>query len=128
MKNPFRFFGDLLRQPVWIPAWVSWLVVINLASVGYWEEPLARIILGTFLLSAMLLMALYARFGFEKILGLGHVLWVALLPYLLVSIPGSGPGFQAYLVALAASIAVSLVFDILDVWKYFAARRAPAAE
>lgn len=128
MNNPLGFFADLLRQPAWVPAWVSFLVTINLLSLRYWEEPLARIILGTFLVSAMLMMALYARFGFEKILGLGHVLWLPLLPYLLASIPGAEPGFQAYLVALSASIAISLAFDIVDVWKYFAARRAPAAE
>lgn len=122
MNNPLRFFVDLLRQPAWIPAWVCWLAAINLLSLRYWEEPLARVILVTFLLSATLMMALYARFGFEKILGLGHVLWLLLLPYLLASIPGAGDGFQVYLAALSASIAISLAFDIVDVWKYFAAR------
>lgn len=124
MHNPLGFFVDLLRQPPWIPAWVSCLAVINLLSLHFWAEPLARIILATFLASAMLMMALYARFGFEKILGLGHVLWIPLLPYVLASIPGAGGRFQAYLVALAASIAISLAFDTVDVWKYFSARHS----
>ncbi|MFU8821097.1 MAG: hypothetical protein ACNA8G_06025 [Gammaproteobacteria bacterium] len=128
MNNPLGFFVDLLRQPLWVPAWVTFLVAVNLFSLRYWEEPLARLVLVTFLLSALLMMALYARFGFEKILGLGHVLWIGLLPYLLASIPGAAGEFQAYLAALAASIAVSLAFDIVDVWKYFAARRAAAAQ
>lgn len=128
LNNPLRFFTDLLRQPAWIPAWVSCLATINLLSVRFWEEPLAKIILFTFLLSAMLMMALYARFGFAKILGLGHILWVPLLPCVLASIPGASQGFQAYLVVLAAAIAISLAFDIVDVWQYFAARSAAAAE
>jgi len=123
LNNPLRFFADLLRQPAWIPAWVSCLAAINLLSVRFWEEPLARIVLLTFLLSATLMMALYARFGFEKILGIGHVLWIPLLPYLLASIPGAAQGFQAYLTVLASAIAISLAFDILDVWEYFSARR-----
>lgn len=119
MRSPLRFFVDLLRQPLWIPAWVSWLAAINLLSLHFWDEPLARLVLATFLLSAMLMMALYVRYGFEKILGLGHILWLALLPYLLISIPGAGSGFQSYLIALSASISISLAFDVLDVWTYF---------
>lgn len=128
MRNPLGFFVDLLRQPMWIPVWVSCLAVVNLLSLRFWDEPLARIILVTFLLSAMLMMALYARFGFEKILGLGHVLWVPLLPFLLASIPGAENGFQAYLVVLSISIAISLAFDAVDVWKYFAGRRVASAK
>jgi hypothetical protein len=57
-------------------------MLVNVASLLYWSEPLAKIIFVTFMLSAMLMMGLYSKFGFEKILGLGHVLWVPLLAYL----------------------------------------------
>lgn len=124
MNNPLGFFVDLLQQPKWIPAWVSWLVTINLLSLYFWTEPLAKLVLGTFLVSAMLMMALYVRFGLEKVLGLGHVLWIPLLPWLLARSPDAVGGFRAYLAILVASIAVSLVFDITDVWKYCAARQA----
>lgn len=120
MRNPLGFFVDLLRQPLWIPVWVSWLAAINLLSLRFWDEPLAKLVLATFLLSAMMMMTLYARYGFEKVLGLGHILWLALLPYLLISIPGAGSGFQSYLIALTASISISLAFDVVDVWTYFA--------
>jgi len=120
MRNPLGFFVDLLRQPLWIHVWVSWLAAINLLSLRFWDEPLAKLVLATFLLSAMLMMALYARYGFEKILGLGHILWLGLLPYLLISIPGAGCGFQSYLIALTVSIGISLAFDVVDVWTYFA--------
>lgn len=32
MRNPFRFFVELMQQPVWIPIWVFYLMVINMAS------------------------------------------------------------------------------------------------
>lgn len=122
MKNPLGFFSELMQQPVWIPVWVSYLMVINLVSVGFWHEPLAKVIFITFMVSAMLMMALYSRFGFERILGLGHVLWVPLLIYILIHIPAAESGFQFYLVVLAVSIAISLAFDAVDVWKYFTRR------
>lgn len=123
MNNPLGFFSDLLRQPAWIPAWVGFLAIINLASVLFWSEPLARLVLATFMISAFLMMALYARFGFDKILGLGHILWIGLLPYLLIRLPDAPAGFRSYLIVLALAIAVSLVFDVVDVWKYLAGRQ-----
>lgn len=119
MRNPFRFFIELLQLPVWIPIWVFYLMVINVASVSFWHEPLAKLIFITFMISAMLMMGLYSRFGFEKILGVGHILWIPLLAYVLMRLPAIEASFKIYLVVLAVSIAISLVFDIVDVWKYF---------
>jgi hypothetical protein len=124
MTNPFRFFVELIQQPVWIPIWVFYLMFINMASLGFWHEPLAKIIFFTFMVSAILMMVLYSRFGFEKVLGLGHVLWVPLLVYVLLQLPAFESSFKSYLAVLAISIAISLAFDIIDVWKYFASRKS----
>ena len=123
MRNPFRFFIELMQQPIWIPIWVFYLMFINLASVGFWHEPLAKLVFISFMISAMLMMGLYSCFGFEKILGLGHILWVPLLVYILMQLPSIVASFRSYLVILSISIAISLVFDIADVWKYFTNRK-----
>lgn len=119
LRNPLKFFVELVRQPVWIPIWVLFLMIVHIASVGFWHEPVARLIVVSFLMSAMLMMGLYARFGFEKILGLGHLPWIPMLVYLLMQIPTAEPAFKRYLLVLSVSIATSLVFDTIDVWKYF---------
>jgi len=119
MRSPFRFFSELFQQPLWVSVWVFWLMLVNVASLLYWSEPLAKIIFVTFLLSAMLMMGLYSKFGFEKILGLGHVLWVPLLAYLLIEFPTVSNDIINYLIVLSLSITVSLAFDIVDVWSYF---------
>ena len=123
MRNPFNFFVELMQQPMWIPVWVLILAVVNVASVGFWSEPLAKIIFIIFMISAMLMMGLYSRFGFEKILGLGHILWIPLLVYVLMAIPTARATFKAYLILLTVSIVISLLFDIIDVWKYFKTQR-----
>ncbi len=124
MRNPFRFFIELMQQPVWIPVWVLILMSINVVSVAFWNEPLAKVIFVTFMLSVMLMMGLYSRFGFEKILGIGHILWIPLLVYVLMEIPTARDTFKSYLIILSISIAISLVFDIVDVWKYFTDRKS----
>ena len=122
MRNPFRFFSELFLQPLWVTVWVFWLMLVNVASLLYWSEPLAKIIFVTFMLSAMLMMGLYSKFGFEKILGLGHVLWIPLLAYLLIELPTVSRDIINYLIILLLSITVSLAFDVVDVWSYFSNR------
>ncbi len=123
MKNPFGFFLELVRQPVWIPLWVSFLMLVNMASVAFWSEPLAKVIFITFMVSATLMMGLYACLGFTKILGLGHILWIPLLIYVLIRIPHANFGFRSYLVVFSISVAASLAFDIADVYQFFKHRK-----
>ena len=124
MRNPFGFFIDLMKRPVWVPVWVYYLMLINVVSVFFWHEPLAKLIFITFMVSAMLMMGLYSRFGFEKVLGLGHILWVPLLAYVLIVLPTFESSFKSYLVVFSISIAISLVFDFIDVWKYLVNRKS----
>lgn len=119
MRNPFGFFIALMKQPILVPIWVFMLMCVNVASIAFWSAPLAKIIFVTFMVSAAMMMGLYSLFGFEKILGLGHVLWIPLLLYILTQLPNTESGFFSYLIILSLSITVSLVFDIVDTWKYF---------
>ncbi len=123
MKSPFGFFVELMQQPVLLPVWVFILMIVNLVSVVFWDEALAKLIFVTFMLSAILMMGLYSRFGFEKILGLGHILWIPLLVYVLVRLPCFDGSFKSYLITLSITIGISLVFDTIDVWRYFSTRR-----
>jgi hypothetical protein len=54
--------------------WVAGLCRANLASLGFWHFPLAKIVLLLFMASAILMMALYSNFCSEEILELGYVL------------------------------------------------------
>ena len=123
MRNPFKFFIELMNQPVWVPIWVFYLMLVNVASAGFWDMLLAQVIFVTFILSATLMMGLYSWFGFEKILGIGHVLWIPLFIYVFMEIPNTKGIFQSYLIVLSISISVSLVFDTIDVLKYFASQK-----
>ncbi len=123
MRNPLLFFTDLARQPTWVSIWVAILALANIASLLFWSALIAKVILITFMLSALMMMALYSYYGFKKILGIGHIFWVFLLPYILLQISSTDGGFFWYLVALSVLLTISLVLDTVDVWKYFRERR-----
>lgn len=123
MRNPLRFFIELIRQPLWVSLWVLFLMLVNMASLAFWQEAVAQLILLNFLASAMLLMGLYSRYGFTKILGLGHFPWIPLLAYIVTQIPSAEASFKRYLLVLSVSMAISLVLDTIDVWNYFRNRK-----
>jgi len=119
MRNPLNFFTELLSQPKIVVVWVGYLMMINMASLLFWEIELSRIIFFTFLASSMLMMMLYSFVGFKKILGLGHILWIPLLFYIFSNLLIATGVFYSYLLVLSISILISLFFDVIDVYKFF---------
>jgi hypothetical protein len=112
-----------MQQPAWIPVWVFYLMVINMTCLVFWHEPTAKIIFVTYFASFILMLSLYTRFGFEKILGFGHILWIPLLIYIVIQIPTAAVLFKGYLAVLSLSLAICLTLDVIDVWKYFTHRK-----
>jgi hypothetical protein len=45
--------------------------------------------------------------------------WIVLLPFILLQLVHIDGAFLLYLVTLSIFLAISLVFDVIDVWKYF---------
>lgn len=118
MHNPFRFITALLKRPLYEVTWVFYMMVINLAAVFFWEELLAKVIVFVFLISSMLMMGLYSKFGFTKILGLGHILWLPLVFYIGYSLMFAEGFYFTYLLVLLITNSISLVIDGYDVWTY----------
>ena len=118
MRNPFSFFVVLNQQQFGFALWVYYLVTLNLSSALFWNKPLAKVIFFTFIISATSIIGLYSYFGFEKIMGLGHIYWLPLLFYLFKQIPNSEGLYKNYLLLLTTSNIISLIFDTVDVWKY----------
>lgn len=118
MNKPFEFFTELFHRPLHEVIWVIYMMVINLAAAFFWEELLAKVIVIVFMISSMLMMGLYAKFGFTRILGLGHILWIPLVIYIGYEIPASEGIYMIYLIILQITISISVIIDAFDVWKY----------
>lgn len=119
MNTALQFTKELFSQPKWVVLWVNALVVINLASVFYFEYALSQIIFGVFVFQGLAMVFMYAHFGFTKILGMAHILWPFLLFYLFANIGSYSGSYFYYLLVLSVFIIISLLFDVYDVFTYF---------
>jgi hypothetical protein len=122
-----RFNQGLLAMPLHLQAWVLVLISLNLVTpfffLGHVE---AQAALAAGMLGMVLMTALTARFGFSRILGLGHIAWVPLLVFLSIRLPDvpATDAFGLWLRAIIAVDAISLVFDGVDVVRFLRGDRA----
>ncbi|HWP67003.1 MAG TPA: hypothetical protein VNO26_13975 [Candidatus Limnocylindria bacterium] len=110
----------MLDYPAWLQLWIAWMGLVNLASVGFLRHVQARWVLGAFLAAGALMNLLYATNGFNRLLGLGHVVfWTPLVVYLWRQRPELQPGpLRAWLSAVLATNTTSLLVDYADVARY----------
>jgi len=115
--------ADIAREGPLLQGWVYWLMIINTASILFVIHRVeARWVLAAWVANAFLMGFLYDTFGYTRILGLSHIiLWTPLLVYLWrrrSEIDGSSWGGR-YLWVLFITNFVSLVFDYVDLARYF---------
>ncbi len=121
----------LFKMPLPWKIWLSLLIAANVFVPLYFFQQLeAQIVLGTMAANMALMTFLTSRFGFTRILGLGHIFWIPLLGFLLTrlgSIP-AGDAYGAWLRALILLNSGSLLIDMVDVIRYLAGDRAETVQ
>jgi hypothetical protein len=126
MKAFIRFNRGMLKMPLHWQLWVMLLVAANLVAALFFLHRLeAQVVLGTFGASMILMTLLTGRFGFTRIVGLGHILWIPMLAFLLMrlgDIPASD-AFGIWIRALFVLNGISLVIDAMDAIRYIAGDR-----
>ena len=113
----------IAQYPVWLQAWVLWMALMNLSAVGFVIHRVeARWVLGAFVAAGFTMEMLFQYNGFNRLLGLAHVIfWTPLLWYLWHRRRnwfGVGGVFSIWLTALFATDAISLVVDYIDAIRY----------
>jgi hypothetical protein len=83
---------------------------------------LASVVAGFFLQTAI-----YSRLGFVRLLGIGHVFWLALVPWLAARLTEVGltSAFGYWIAAVVVIDGISLVIDAADVARYLRGERSP---
>ena len=126
MKAFIEFNRGMLKMPLHWQLWVMLLVAANLVAALFFLRRLeAQVVLGTFGASMILMTLLTGRFGFTRIVGLGHILWIPMLAFLslrLGDIPVSD-AFGIWIRALFLLNGISLVIDATDAIRYIAGDR-----
>jgi hypothetical protein len=121
-----RFNRGILAMPIQWRLWLALLVGANLVVPLFFIERVeAQAVMGAFFFSMGLMTALTARFGFSRILGLGHVAWIPLLGFLLARLSEfpADDAFGLWLRVLIALDAIALVIDGIDVVRFVRGER-----
>ncbi len=126
MKAFLRFNRGMLGMPLHWQGWLLLLVGANLvAPFFFFAHTEARVVVAALATSMTLMTMLTARFGFSRILGLGHIVWVPMLFYLwgrLDQVPAQD-AFGVWLRAVIVLDGMSLLLDAADVWRFLRGER-----
>ncbi len=121
-----KFNKGVFKMPVLWQVWLAALVAANLVVPMFFLQRLeAQVVLGTMLASMALMTYLTGRFGFTRILGLGHILWIPMLAFLLMRLGDihAGDAFGIWIRAVIVLNGISLAIDAIDVIRYIAGDR-----
>ena len=87
-----KFNRAVFKMPIPWRMWLMFLMAVNMIVPFFFLDRVeARVVLVTMIVSATLMMAMTGKFGFTRILGLGHVLWIPLV-FCLWARLGGAPG------------------------------------
>ena len=118
------FMADMKAGPAWVFYWVNFMGLVFMLSIPFaLRRKEARwILVATLIAAPIIMMALYSKFGYERILGLGHILaWsIAIIPLWRSRKNWRvGETIIGKWVALTFVVMlISLVFDVSDVARY----------
>ena len=129
MKMMVEFTKTLFANGVGLAVWMSLLLLANMVVPLFFFVTIVegQLVLVAFVASALSMMAIFASKGFVRLLGLGHVYWVPLVPWLWTRLPEFPPDdpFAMWIAAVISLNGVSLIIDVRDVGRYLAGERAP---
>ncbi len=127
MRAFIKFNKGMLKMPVHWQLWLVLLVTANLLIPLFFLARIeARVVVATLAASMTLMTVLTGRYGFTRILGMGHVLWIPLLYFLWIRLDAipANDAFGIWIRALIVLNALSLIIDGIDVVRYVAGDRA----
>ncbi len=119
--------GVLAMAKPW-QAWMVLLVSVNLVlPLFFLGRPEAIVALVGVMASMSIMMTLYARFGFVRLLGLGHIPWLFTVPWLWLQLGRTTESglFYYWLLAIVVIDSISLAIDAVDVARYWKGERQP---
>ncbi len=129
------FDDAIATQPAWVQYWVRWMAVAITASVvvllfSKATRRDALVILATNIGVYFVMMWLFEKIGFVRLLGIVHVgFWTPLAVYLYWRLKDQTivTPFRQVIWLFLATIVVSLAFDYADVARYILGERSSMA-
>ncbi len=109
-----------------LAAWIALLLIMNMAlPLVYIGTLEGQVVLAALMAGAVTQVSMFSRLGFVRLLGVGHVYWIPMLPWLWTRLSSTSGLFEYWLMAVIVLDGVSLVIDVADVARYARGERAP---
>lgn len=111
--------------------WASLVVAVNGAGLAFFPRLEAVVAVLAILLGMLWMAAIYSRYGFVRVLGSGHVFWLATLPWIAWRLPlltGEPIAYLWWLKTLLVVNAICLIVDTVDAVRYFSGESVPHYE
>jgi hypothetical protein len=127
MRSFLRFNQGILRSPVHLQLWVLALVGANIVSPLFFISQVeAQLTLAAGLIGLALMSVLTGRYGFGRIVGIGHAAWVPLVAFLISAVgeTSAATPFGFWMRSVIVLDSISLVFDIADAVRFYRGDRA----
>ncbi len=121
MKTMIRFLRTMMLMPKPWLAWLGVIVFINLLIPLYFIHTLeAKVVLIAIVCSITIMTAVFSAKGFVRLLGIGHIAWVPMIPWLFTRIEkiSFDNPFGYWLLAIIIMNSLSLIIDAIDVIRY----------
>ena len=112
------------------PKWIFWhccLLAVNFGGGFFFFSTLEGKLAVSFMIIGTAIMSyIHSKYGFVRLLGAGHVLWLYLIPHFLILYSSLKPShFKGWLFMAALFNGISLVIDIINTIKYLKGDIAP---
>ena len=121
LLDPFRMIGDIGRASRAVNAWGAALNIPQVIGGLVFIKTLeGQLVLATVVATLIVAGQIHRNTPFSRLIGLCHIPWLALLPWLVVRLQAQEHSIALQLWGdyVAMAIAISLVFDAIDVYRY----------
>lgn len=130
MTTMLAFLAKIRSQPPGIQLWIAVLVVVHGIAPWWFVDHVAGVTMGiSFIGSTVSMALLFARFGYARILGLAHLVWLPAMVVLVQSWPLSATWTPLAVWGATALVTgtLSLIMDLVDVVRWVRGERVPLA-
>ena len=128
MNSAKELLGIVLLRFHLVPRiWAVLLIAVNALSVFFLDTRYGQVALAAILIGVSIMIAIHSRFGFVRLLGVGHALWIPMLIWMALDFSKLAPGshLRNWLSLLITVNTISLVVDGIDVLRFIRGERAP---
>ncbi len=128
LKAIFGFMKTMMLLPKPGLAWMGLLIGVNLVIPLYFIQTLeAKVVLAAMICGLLIMTALFGAQGFVRLLGIGHIAWVPMIPWLIMRFDNTSfeSFFGYWLAAVIILNFLSLIIDGIDVMRYIRGEREP---